>query len=91
MRAERQRSEQKQCMCYIQLALDQKLSGVQGITVELSRDKQCTCAHVHKTNDRTRNNLNIKPARCLSYKAFKVVLETKNITVQKIMQQYNNT
>lgn len=37
----------------------------------------------------TRNNLNIKPARRLSYKAFKVVLETKNITVQKIMQQYN--
>lgn len=47
-----------------------------------------TYVHVHKQHG-TRNNLNIKPARCLSYKAFKVVLETKNITDQKIMQQYN--
>lgn len=59
--------------------------------MELSRDSQRTCSytvHVQKQQG-TRNNLNIKPARCLSYKAFQVVLETENITVQKIMQQYN--
>lgn len=48
-----------------------------------------TYVHVHRQH-RIRNNLNIKPARCFLCKAFKVVLETNNITVQKIMQQYNN-
>lgn len=39
-------------VCSIQLALDLKLGGVQGVTVELSIEtKQRTCTHVHKKNN----------------------------------------
>lgn len=75
--------------CYIQLALDEKLCGTQGTQWNYQETMYMyPYVHVHKQH-RTRNNLNIKPVWRLSFKAFKVVLKTKNITVQKIMQQYN--
>lgn len=77
---------QKQCVHYIQLARDYELCGVQALTVGLSRDKRCTCTHTYVYINKqhgTRNNLNMKPARCLSYKAFKVVLETKNVSSEQ--------
>lgn len=56
--------------------------------MELSRDSQ---KYTYITNSTERETtFNIKPALRLSFKAFKVVLETKNITVREIMQQYDN-
>lgn len=56
-----------------------KLSGLQGITVELSKDSQKNTFITNSTERET--TFNIKPAIRLSFKAFKVVLETKNVTV----------
>lgn len=62
-----------------------KLSGQQGITVELSRDSQKNTFITNSTERET--TFNIKLAIRLSFKAFKVVLETKYVTVWENMQQ----
>lgn len=61
----------KQGVRYIQLALDQELGGVQGITVELSRDKQRTCTHmymyINDTEQETTLTSSLRDARLIRH------------------------